>query len=111
MRLNPISKIDQLLVLPGYIVISFLRRQDEDRPQWANRLLAIDPSNLSGLLAALDVAILSNEADAVTSVRERLLRAHPYLTTSGVRGIFRRYRKPEHKAMFDTFAARLRLPD
>jgi adenylate cyclase len=111
MRLNPISKVDQLLVLPGYIVISFLEKRDNARLSWANRLLAIDPSNLTGLLAALDVAILAGSAEAAPIARNRLLRAHPYLTSSGVREIFRRYRKPEHKVMFDAFAERLGLPD
>ena len=111
LRLNPISKRDQLLILPGYVVICLMTGQHEERFEWANRLLALDPSNLTGLIAALDVATIKRAASEATAMRQRLHQAYPAIRATDLRNIFLRYRKPEHRALFDAFMARLGLPE
>jgi adenylate cyclase len=110
LRLNPISKRDQLQILPGFIVICFVTGRDDERLKWANRLLAIDPSNLTALIAALDVAIIKGKASEAAALRQRLLQSFPTVRSAQLRDLFLRYRKPEHRALFEAFLARLGLP-
>jgi adenylate cyclase len=110
LRLNPISKRDQLLILPGYIVVCFIMGRDEERLEWANRLLALDPSNLTALIAALDVTTMNGSVSEAAAIRQRLHQAFPAIRTTQLQSIFLRYRKPEHRAQFDAFVARLGLP-
>jgi TolB-like protein len=109
-RLNPLDRQALVQILPGYIVICFVSGLHEERLAWAKRLLALDPVNLTGLLAALDVETLRQSAKEAAVMEARLRAAYPALSTADVSQIFRRYRRPEHKAVFDDFLKRLSLP-
>jgi tetratricopeptide (TPR) repeat protein len=111
LKLNPISKRDQLQILPGYIVICFITGRDDERLEWANRLLALDPSNLTALIAALDVTTIKGATSEAAAMRQRLHQAFPAIRATQLRNIFLRYRKPEHRALFDAFVGRLGLPE
>lgn len=106
-RLNPLDRQALLQILPGYIVICFVSGLHEERLAWANRLLTLDPVNLTGLLAALDVETIQQRAKQAAGIRARLCAAYPALSSADVGRIFRRYRKAEHKAVFDDFMKRL----
>jgi hypothetical protein len=98
-------------ILPGYIVICFLSGQHEERLAWAHRLLALNPTNLSGLLAAQDVAGLQGRLTDAADILARMRAAYPNLRASHVGQIFLRYRRLEHRKLFDGFMARLGLPE
>jgi TolB-like protein/class 3 adenylate cyclase/tetratricopeptide (TPR) repeat protein len=110
-RLNPLDKPALALVLPGYIVVCFISGQHEERLVWANRLLALDPTNLSGLLAMLDVTVLQGRSADAAEILVRLRTAYPDLRASHVKKIFLRYRKLEHRALFDDLLKRVVLPE
>jgi len=110
-RLNPLDKPMLANILPGYIVVCFLSGQHEERLAWANRVLALDPTNLSGLLAALDVARLQGRSADAAAVLARLRATYLELRASHVNQIFLRYQKVEHRALFDGFMKRLNLPE
>jgi adenylate cyclase len=108
-RLNPLDSQALLQILPGYVVICFISDLREERLAWANRLLTLDPLNLTGLLAVLDVETLRQHRREAAAIEARLRAAYPGLSSTDVGQIFRRYRKPEHQAMFDDFLKRLPL--
>jgi Flp pilus assembly protein TadD len=110
-RLNPLDTPMLANILPGYIVVCFLSGQHEERLAWANRVLALDPTNLSGLLAALDVARLQGRSADAAAVLARLRATYPELRASHVNQIFLRYQKVEHRALFDDFMKRLNFPE
>jgi TolB-like protein/tetratricopeptide (TPR) repeat protein len=110
-RLNPLDKPALIQILPGYIVICFVSGRHEERLAWANHLLALDPNNLTGLLAALDVAHLQGRSADTAGMLARIRATYPDLRASQVKQIFMRYRKPEHRAKFDEFMQRLEIAD
>jgi TolB-like protein/class 3 adenylate cyclase/tetratricopeptide (TPR) repeat protein len=110
-RLNPLDKPTLVQILPGYIVVCFISGQHEERRVWANRLLALDPTNLSGLLALLDVAGLQERSADAAEILVRMRTAYPDLRASHVKQIFLKYRKLEHRALFDDFLKRVGLPE
>lgn len=110
-RLNPLDKPALVQILPGYIVVCFISGLHEERLAWANRLLALDPTNLTGLLAALDVAHLQGRSADMAHILAHMRATYPDLRASHVRQIFMRYRKPEHRVKFDEFMSRLGIPE
>jgi hypothetical protein len=73
--------------------------------------LALDPTNLSGLLALLDVAGLQGRSADAAEILVRMRAAYPDLRASHVKQIFLKYRKLEHRALFDDFLKRVGLPE
>ena len=110
-RLNPLYKPALVQIIPGYIVVCFVSGLHEERLAWANRLLALDPTNLTGLLAALDVAHVQGRSADKADMLTHLRATYPDLRASHVKQIFKRYRKPEHQIKFDEFVNRLGMPE
>jgi TolB-like protein len=110
-RLNPLDKPALIQFLPGYIVVCFISGRHEERLAWANRLLALDPTNLTGLLAALDVAQLQGRAADKAGLLAHMRATYPDLRASHLRQVFMRYRKREHRVKFDEFMSRLGIPE
>jgi len=110
-RLNPLDKPALVQILPGYIVVCFISGLHEERLAWANRLLALDPTNLTGLLAALDVAQLQGRSADKAGLLAHMRATYPDLRACDIRQIFMRYRKPEHRVKFDEFMSRLGIPE
>jgi TolB-like protein len=108
-RLNPLDRRALVQILPGYIVICFVSGLHDERLVWAKRLLALDPVNLTGLLSALDVEALRQRTQEAAALEARLRAAYPSLSAADVGQIFRRYRKAEHKAVFEEYMKRLPL--
>ena len=75
------------------------------------RLLALDPSNLNGLLDALDIARQQGRKGDAEKLLQRIEALYPGLRSSQVREFFRRIRKPEHQALLDQWLGRLALPE
>jgi TolB-like protein len=109
-RLNPLDRQALVQILPGYIVICFVSGLHDERLAWAKRLLVLDPVNLTGLLSALDVETLRQRSQEAATLEARLRAAYPALSTADVGQIFKRYRKAEHKAVFEEYMRRLPLP-
>lgn len=110
-RLNPLDKPALVQILPGYIVVCFISGRHEERLAWANRLLALDPTNLTGLLASLDVAQLQGRSADIAALLSQMHATYPDLRASHVRQIFMHYRKPEHRVKFDEFIRRLGISE
>ena len=74
-------------------------------------IMALDPSNLTALIAALDVTTIKGATSEAAAMRQRLHQAFPAIRATQLRNIFLRYRKPEHRALFDAFVGRLGLSE
>jgi adenylate cyclase len=109
-RLNPLDKPRLLQILPGLVVICWLSGDLERREKWLNKLLALDPTNLTGLLDLWDLAERQGRPDAA-AIRARLRATYPGFHALQLRQSFNRYRKPEHRALFEEFVQRLGLPE
>jgi hypothetical protein len=81
----------------------------EERLAWATRLLALDPINLTGLLATLDVLGLEQRLSEAGVIQARLRSVYPALSAADVDQIFRKYRRADHRAVFDDYMKRLPL--
>ncbi len=109
-RLNPLDRTMQVThVLPGTSLAYFLLGRQDEWVMCVNRLLALDPNNLGGLLDALDIARQQGRNHDVEKLLQRIEALHPGLRSSQVSDIFRRFRKPEHQALFDQWLSRLAL--
>ncbi|MGY8684700.1 adenylate/guanylate cyclase domain-containing protein [Bradyrhizobium sp. UFLA05-153] len=111
-RLNPLDRLMLVThILPGTSLACFLLGRQDQWLMCVNRLLALDPNNLSGLLDALDIARQQGRNGDAEKLLQRIETLHPGLRSSQVRDIFRRVRKPEHQALFDQWLIRLALPE
>jgi adenylate cyclase len=108
-RLNPLDRQALMQILPGYIVICFVSGLHDERLASAERLLALDPVNLTGLLSALDVEIIRQRTQEAAALEARLRAAYPALSAADIGQIFKRYRKAEHLAVFDEYMKRFPL--
>jgi tetratricopeptide (TPR) repeat protein len=110
-RLNPLDRVMSVaLILPGTSMAYFLMGRQDQWLRSVNRLLALDPSNLGGLLDALDIARQQGRKRDAEKLLQRIEALHPGLRSSQVRE-FSRLRKPEHQELFDQWLSRLALPD
>jgi TolB-like protein/class 3 adenylate cyclase len=113
-RLNPLDRVMLVgQILPGTSLAYFLLGRQDQWLMCVNRLLALDPSNLSGLLDALDIARQQGRNVDAEKLLQRIEALHPGLRSSQVRDIYRdisrRLREPEHQALFDQWLSRLAL--
>jgi adenylate cyclase len=110
-RLNPLDRVMLVAqILPGTSMAYFLMGRQDQWLRSVNRLLALDPSNLGGLLDALDIARQQGRKRDAEKLLQRIEALHPGLRSSQVRE-FSRLRKPEHQELFDQWLSRLALPD
>jgi len=113
-RLNPLDRVMLVgQILPGTSFAYFLLGRQDQWLMCVNRLLALDPSNLSGLLDALDIARQQGRNGDAEKLLQRIAALHPGLRSCQAREIYRdisrRLRKPEHQALFDQWLSRLAL--
>ena len=110
-RLNPLDRITLVTqILPGTCLAFFLLGRHDEWLQTTNRLLALDPNNLTALLDALSIARQQGRSGDAEKLLQRIEAAYPGLRSSQVRRLFRRFRKPEHQELFDRWLSSLALP-
>jgi TolB-like protein/class 3 adenylate cyclase len=108
-RLNPLDRVMLVgQILPGTSFAYFLLGRQDQWLMCVNRLLALDPSNLGGLLDALYLARLQGRMGDAEKLLQRIEALYPDLRSSQVRELSR-LRKPEHQALFDQWLSRLAL--
>jgi TolB-like protein/class 3 adenylate cyclase len=108
-RLNPLDRVMLVgHILPGTSFAYFLLGRQDQWLMCVSRLLALDPSNLGGLLDALYIARQQGRMGDAGKLLQRIEALHPGLRSSQVRE-FSRLRKPEHQALFDQWLSRLAL--
>jgi TolB-like protein len=108
-RLNPLDRVMLVAqILPGTSMAYFLMGRQDQWLRSVNRLLALDPSNIGGLLDALDIARQQGRKGDAEKLLQRIEALHPGLRSSQVRE-FSRLRKPEHRELFDQWLGRLAL--
>jgi len=96
-------------IFPGTSLACLLLEQHDQWHTRVNRLLALDHSNLGGLLDALDIARQQGRKGGAEKLLERIEALYPGLRSSQVCK-FSRLRKPEHQALFDQWFATFRSP-
>jgi adenylate cyclase len=110
-RLNPLDRITLVTqILPGISVAYFLMGRLEEWQTSVNRLLALDPNNLSALLDALYFACQQGRSVDVDKLLQRIEAVYPGLRRSQVRAIYPPLRKPEHQELIDRWLDSLPLP-
>ena len=108
-RLNPLDRVMLVgQILPGTSFAYFLLGREDQWLMCVNRLLALDPSNLGGLLDALYLARQQGRMGDAEKLLQRIEAVYPDLRNSQVRELSR-LRKPEHQALFDQWLSRLAL--
>jgi TolB-like protein/class 3 adenylate cyclase len=108
-RLNPLDRVMLVgQILPGTSFAYFLLGRQDQWLMCVNRLLALDPSNLGGLLDALYLARQQGRMGDAEKLLQRIEALYPDLRSSQVRELSR-LRKPEHQALFDQWLSRLAL--
>ena len=110
-RLNPLDRITLVTqILPGTCLAFFLLGRHDELLQTTNRLLALDPNNLTALLDALSIARQQGRSGDAEKLLQRIEAAYPGLRSSQVGRLFGRFRKPEHRELFDRWLSSLALP-
>ena len=108
-RLNPLDRVTLVgQILPGTSFAYFLLGRQDQWLMCVNRLLALDPSNLGGLLDALYLARQQGRMGDAEKLLQRIEALYPDLRSSQVRELSR-LRKPEHQVLFDQWLSRLAL--
>ena len=111
-RLNPLDRVMLVgQILPGTSLACFLLGRQDQWMMCVNRLLALDPGNLNGLLDALDIARQQGRKGDAEKLLQRIEALYPGLRSSQVRELFSRIRKPEHRELLDQWLDRLALPE
>ena len=111
-RLNPLDRVMLVgQILPGTSLACFLSGRQDQWMMCVNRLLALDPGNLNGLLDALDIARQQGRKGDAEKLLQRIEALYPGLRSSQVRELFSRIRKPEHRELLDQWLDRLALPE
>ena len=108
-RLSPLDKVSLVGALRGYLAASLLT--GEDQAAWAKKLLALNPTDVHGLLTLYDAALLTGATEEASSTHRRIVESYPNLRKSLLREMYLRYRRPEHQAMVQAFLNRIDIPE
>lgn len=110
-RLNPLDVANVIGALRSHLAASSILEQHEQRVVWAKKLIALNPTDVHGLAALHDEALLAGNTQEASDTLSRIQSLYPYLRKSHFRQMYRGYRKPEHRALIDDCINRALIPE
>lgn len=110
-RLSPLDRGNVIGSLRGHITASFAAGDLDKQAAWAKKLVALNPTDVHGLLRLYYLALLGGNANEANGMLARIMGLYPELRKPLLREMYLRYRRPEHQAMMKDFIGRVEIPE
>ncbi len=113
-RLSPLDRGNVIGALRGHLTVSLATGDLEEQAVWAKKLVALNPTDLHGLVRLHYLAILNGDPDEANGMLTKIMGLYPDLRKSFLREMYLRYlryRKPEHQAKMKDIIERVAIPE
>jgi TolB-like protein/class 3 adenylate cyclase len=110
-RLSPLDRGNVIGSLRGHITATFAAGALDEQAVWARKLVALNPTDVHGLLRLYYLALLSGDANGAENMIARIMGLYPDLRKPLLREMYLRYRRPEHQARMKDLIERIEIPE